>query len=66
MIDWITQTLTTSPLWIQALVVFAVVLPLCAGLGALLIRVLDLVAELLTRFFENRRGRGIGEVGSGS
>lgn len=66
MIDWITQTLTTSPLWIQALVVFAVVLPLCASLAVLLIWVLDRVAELCTRSFGNRRGHGIGEVGSAS
>ncbi|QGU07935.1 hypothetical protein COCCU_10080 [Corynebacterium occultum] len=66
MIDWITQTLTLSPLWVQALVVFAVVLPLCSLLALVLIRVLDVLVGQVKRVFSRSGKRGIGEVASAS
>lgn len=66
MIDWITQNLTIAPLWVQALVVFSVVLPLCAVLGLLLMRGLDLVVEQVKRLFPGSGEGGIGEAGPAS
>lgn len=61
MIDWVTQSLTTAPLWIQTPIVFAVVVPMCAVLAAILIRGLNLGNRLIQRL---RSARRIGEVES--
>lgn len=61
MIDWITQSLTTAPLWIQVPIVFAVVVPMCAALAAVLIRGLNLGNRLLRRLRPVQR---IGELES--
>lgn len=55
MINWITQTLTTAPLWVQAPVVFAVVVPLCVLLALVLVRGVDVVAGLVDRWTTGRR-----------
>ncbi|MGD7002875.1 hypothetical protein [Corynebacterium halotolerans] len=58
MINSITQALTTAPLWLQAPIVFAVVLPLCVTLAVVLVRSTDAVGRLFASWYSRR---GIGE-----
>lgn len=62
MINWITQNLTTAPLWIQAPIVFAVVIPLCAVLAVVLLWGVNRVAG---QFYKWRGRRRIGDRGTG-
>lgn len=55
MINWITQSLTTAPLWIQTPIVFVVVVPLCGLLALLLVRGTDLVAGQFAKWNDGRR-----------
>lgn len=55
MINWITQNLTTAPLWLQAPIVFAVVIPLCAVLAVVLLWGVNLVAGQFDNWLDRRR-----------
>lgn len=61
MINWIAQHLTTAPLWIQAPIVFAVVIPLCAVLAVVLLWGVNLVAGQYEKWLGRRR---IGDRGT--
>ncbi|AGG67375.1 hypothetical protein [Corynebacterium callunae] len=54
-LDWITQHLTTAPLWIQSpLVIMASVL-VCALLAVPLLRVIDLAGAAALRIFHREQ-----------
>lgn len=50
--DSLSQFLSTAPLWIQAPLVMAVVIPLCAVLAVIWLRIIDFFGALVSR---NRR-----------
>ncbi|MFD2455176.1 hypothetical protein ACFSSC_02895 [Corynebacterium mendelii] len=55
-LDGVLQWLVSAPLWLQAPLVFAVMLPLCGAGAVLYLTVIDVCAARLTRW-RRRRGR---------
>lgn len=47
--DRISQFLITSPLWLQAIIMFIVVVPLCAALAMVWLRLVDFLGATLLR-----------------
>ena len=51
MVDWLTQTVTTSSMWIQVPIVLGVAVPLCAVLAEYMQRILNYVGVKTFRWF---------------
>ena len=46
-VDVVSQFLITSPFWLQGLIMFVVVVPLCAALAMVWLRLVDLIGATM-------------------
>ena len=57
-VDVVSQFLITSPFWLQGLIMFVVVVPLCAALAMVWLRLVDFIGATMFRvrkWFRYRR-----------